>query len=451
MSDNNQSVNIKEREQTKIGFISLLGIGIGTTIGAGVVTVTGQAIGVTGRSAWLAYLVAIVWGAITVLPYVFLSSTFIIKGGTYTCVAGNLGPRIGGIYSCMYIPMALNFATFCVGFAQYVRSIFPGANAKVTAVVILLLFYLLNLMGIDIFVKIQNILTASLITMLLIFGFYGITRITPEVFNFSSPEFAINGFSGFIQAVTMFIFSTVAYQILLNFSAEAEDPKKNIPKAQLGTLLVICIVYPLVAIVAGGVLPLEEAANQPLTVIASHMWPTPMVIAFIIFGPLAALVTTLNGNYAGYGRPLLGAAKDGWFPPVMARQNKAGAPYMFLTLGTIIALVPILVGYDISSIIRNMVILFNVNTLFIFLSALAMPKKYPEKWKASKLHLPDGLYYVIMSISGILILASIYLQLRNLNLFVILFTVVLYAIVIIYGNYRYKKGYVKFERDFSLK
>jgi len=350
----------------------------------------------------------------------------------------------------MYVPMALNFATFCVGFAQYVRSIFPGINAKAAAVVVLIIFYLLNLKGIDLFVKVQNILTAALIIMLLIFGLYGLPKVSPEVFSFSSPEFAINGFDGFIQAVTMFIFSTVAYQILLNFSAEAKDPKNNIPKAQLGTLIAICIIYPLVAIVAGGILPLEEAANQPLTVIARHMWPTPVVIAFIIFGPLAALVTTLNGNFAGYGRPLLGAAKDGWFPSVMARQNKAGAPYVFLTLGALIALVPILAGFDISSIIRNMVIIFNVNTFFIFLSAFAMPKKYPEKWQASKLHLPDGLYYVVMTFSGILILASIYLQLRNLNLFIILFTVALYGIVIVYGNYRYKKGYVKFERDFSM-
>lgn len=47
-----------QKKSTKLSLFSLAGIGIGTTIGAGVVTVTGQAVGVTGRSAWVAYLIA---------------------------------------------------------------------------------------------------------------------------------------------------------------------------------------------------------------------------------------------------------------------------------------------------------------------------------------------------------------------------------------------------------
>ena len=216
------------------------------------------------------------------------------------------------------------------------------------------------------------------------------------------------------------------------------------------TLIAITIVYPLIAIVAGGLLPVEEAANQPLTVIASAMWSRPLVILFVIAGPLAALVTTLNGNFAGYGVPLIGAAEDGWFPKFMAKKNKYGAPYVFLTLGCVIALVPILVGYDISSIIRNMVIIFNVNTFFIFLAVFNMPRKFPEQWKNSKLHLPSLVYYTLMTIAGILTLASIFLQLANLNLFVVLFTAALYVVIMLYALYRYKKGYVKVKREASL-
>lgn len=209
---------------------SLAGIGIGTTIGAGVVTVTGQAVGVTGRSAWVAYLIAILWGAFTCLPAFFASATFKIKGGNYSIVAGMLGSKVGAIYSCVYIAMALNFATFCVGCAGYVQSLVPSANPTIVALVVLLVFYVLNLLGLNIFAKVQNVLMVLLLMALLFFGFYGLPKVSPETFAFSQEGFLMNGFSGLIQAVSMFVFSTIAYSSLVNFSANAQEPKKMFQK-----------------------------------------------------------------------------------------------------------------------------------------------------------------------------------------------------------------------------
>lgn len=449
MTEKKGNVNSK-RQDGQLGLASLLAIGIGTTIGAGVVTVTGQAVGVTGRSAWLAYLIAIIWGAFNCLPAFFMASAIKVRGGGYSVVAGMMGPRIGGIYSCVSIAMALNFATFCVGFAQYIKSLYPGANSKAVALLILLVFYLLNLTGLDLFARVQSILTVFLLLALVAFGISGLPKVSPEVFAVSDTGFLMNGFDGLIQAVTMFVFSTIAYGILINFSGNTRDSKKNVPKAMALTVLVLCLVYPLVAVVAGGVLPVSEAANQPLTVVAAAIWPKPLVVLFVIAGPLAALVTTLNGNFANYGINLIGAAKDGWFPDFMAKTNRFGAPYAFLTLGCIIALVPILLDYNISAIIRNMVIVFNVNSFFNFLSAVNMPRKYPEKWEGSSLHIPNSIFYVLMVFSGICVLASTYLQIRNLEPFVILFTFGLYAAIIIYGTIRYKKGYVHFNREINI-
>lgn len=449
MSEKNEKASLKQQDG-QLGLASLLAIGIGTTIGAGVVTVTGQAVGVTGRSAWLAYLIAIIWGAFNCLPAFFMSSAVRVRGGRYSVVAGMMGPRIGGIYSCVSIAMALNFATFCVGFAQYINSLYPAANRKVVALLILIVFYFLNLMGMNLFAKVQNVLTVFLLLALGCFIVSGLPRVSPEVFAVSDTGFMMNGFDGLIQAVTMFVFSTIAYGILISFSGTTRDSKKNVPKAMALTVLVLCIVYPLVAVVAGGVLPVEEAANQPLTVVAAAMWSKPMVVLFVIAGPLAALVTTLNGNFANYGINLLGAAKDGWFPEFMSKTNRYGAPYPFLTLGCLIALVPILMDYNISAIIRNMVIVFNVNSFFDFLSAVNMPRKYPEKWEGSSLHIPNGVFYTLMVFSGICVLSSTYLQIRNLEPFVVLFTVGLYAVIIIYGTIRYKKGYVHFNRQINI-
>lgn len=298
----------------RMSFKDLLLTGIGLTIGAGVVSTVGPAIGVTGRSAWLAYMAAIVAGMLTVIPFAFFASTFRVKGGNYTCIRNCLGENIGGIYACSSILMGLNFATFAIACGQYINGIVPAVNAKLVAAVVLIVFWLLNMLGLNVFVKVQSVMSYVLLAALLAFGVYGLFRLDGAVFDFTSPEFLTGGGKGFVQAATMFMFSTVAYQCLLNFSGNAQNPKRDIPRAMVGTVIAIGIVYALVSITACGVLPVEEVAGKTLTVVAEKMWGRPLAVVFVLAGPLMALFTTLNGNFANMAAPQLAAARDGWWP-----------------------------------------------------------------------------------------------------------------------------------------
>ncbi len=389
-----QSKNEAGSVTKQLTFKDLLFTGIGATIGAGVVSTVGPAIGATGRSAWLAYMAAILVGALTVIPFAFFSATFRVRGGVYTCLRNTLGDNVAGIYVCTNILMGLNFATFSIASGVYVQTLLPQVSAKTVSIFVLVAFYLLNLRGLNVFVKVQTYMSYLLLFALMAFGIYGLFHLQPEVFQFSNPEFFMNGGSGFIQAVTMFMFSTVAYQILLNFSGNSENPKRDIPRAMLGTIAVITVVYALVSITASGVLPVEEVAGQTLTVVAARLWPAPVVALFVIFGPLMALFTTLNANFANMAAPHLSAARDGWWPKGMAKTNRWGSPYVVYTICFLIAFIPILLDYSVSEIVGNMVILFQVNALFLSIAGFMIPSKYPEAWKKSSLHIPNGVFYV---------------------------------------------------------
>lgn len=423
-------------------FKDLLFTGIGLTIGAGVVSTVGPAIGATGRSAWLAYMVAIVVGAFTVFPMLMFASTFRVKGGVYTCLRNTLGDNVAGIYICMNILMGLNFATFSIASGAYIQSLIPGANPQVVAVIVLVAFYLLNIRGLDVFVKTQTYMSYLLLTALVIFGICGMVQLDPAVFQFTSPEFMPNGGAGFIQAVTMFMFSTIAYSVLLNFSGNSKNPKRDIPRAMFGTIIVIAIVYFLVSVAACGVLPPEEMAGQMLTVAAQKMWPGIGVTLFVVAGPLMALFTTLNGNFANMAAPHLSAAQDGWWPKAMAKTNRWGSPYVVYTVCFLIALFPIVLNYSVSEIVGNMVIIFQVNTLFASIACYVIPTKYPEAWAKSSLHMPKPVFYVLNVISTIAVLYAAYVQIGTLRPVVLLVTFVGYAIVIGFTQYRRKKGYV---------
>lgn len=440
----------KENVVKQMTFKDLLFTGIGLTIGAGVVATVGPAIGVTGRSAWLAYMVAILVGMLTCIPFAFFAATFRVRGGVYTCLRNMLGDNIAGIYVCTNIMMALNFATFCIASGTYIKGMIPQVNSKVIAIVVLIAFYLLNIRGLNVFVKIQSYMSYILLIALLAFGIYGCTHLNNPVFDIGAPDFMMNGKSGFITVVTMFMFSTVTYQCLLNFSGNAENPKRDIPRAMLGTIVAITIVYALVSIAACGVLPAEEVAGQTLAVVAEKMWPKSVASIFVICGPLMALFTTLNGNFANLAAPHLAAARDGWWPRVMSKTNKWESPYVVYTVCFLIALVPILLDYNVSEIVGNMVIIFQLNAAFISVACFLIPTKFPEAWSKSSLHMPTPVFYVINVISLISVLYAAYVQIGTLRPLVLIVTVVGYVIVITFTQFRRKKGYVKIEDKIEL-
>lgn len=427
----------------QLTFKDLLFTGIGLTIGAGVVSTVGPAIGATGRSAWLAYMVSIIVGAFTTFPAAIFSSTFRVKGGVYTCLRNTLGDNVAGIYICMNILMGFNFATFAIASGAYISGLIPGVDARLVAVLVLVAFYLLNIRGLNVFVKVQTYMSYLLLAALIIFGVYGLFNLDSAVFNLSAPDFMMNGGSGFLQAVTMFMFSTVAYSVLLNFSGNAENPKRDIPRAMLGTIITIAVVYFLVSVTACGVLPVEEVAGQMLTVVAQKLWPGVGAVFFVIAGPLMALFTTLNGNFANMAAPHLSAARDGWWPKLMAKTNKWGSPYMVYTVCFVIALIPIVFNYSVSEIVGNMVIIFQVNSLFSSIACYTVPVKYPEAWAKSTLHMPKPLFYLLNIISTIAVLYAAYVQIGTLRPLVLAVTFIGYAIVIAFTQYRRKKGYVQ--------
>ena len=87
-----------EEKKNGLGLGSLVSISTGTVVGAGVVSLLGVAMLMTGASSWLAYAAAVVAGLIVISPYILLCTTMRIKGGNYSYVSAVLGDFWGGMY-----------------------------------------------------------------------------------------------------------------------------------------------------------------------------------------------------------------------------------------------------------------------------------------------------------------------------------------------------------------
>lgn len=439
----NQDFTMSEYSKGKMGKADLLSLSLGYVIGAGIITLVGQAIGVTGRSAWLAYFIAICLGFFINIPYIFLSKTARFSGGPYNLISSLASEKLGGIYVTAFIAQCIGLSLYGVSFGVYAKSLWPNVNATVVSIIFVAVIYLINLLGVGAMAKLQNIMTAILAVALLMFIIFGIPHIDPVVFDFTSPEFMTNGFDGLITAVFLLIFTATAYNMTINFGREAKDGKKDIPWVIVMTVPVIMVLYVGVAIINAGVLPVDQTANQPLTLVAQKILPAPLFYFFMIGGPLMALSTTLNSCMGGFSTPFIQAAKDGWFPKWIANTNRFGAHYVILTILFFISLIPILLGFDIKTITNNIMLVQYILAILIYYSIWQMPKKFPEQWKNSKGYVPSGVYNLFMVLAVIVQGAIIFYAIKGLTIQIVVASLSVMAICAIYAVNRYKKGYVK--------
>lgn len=379
-----------------LGKADLYALAIGQVIGAGIVSVLGSAIAATGRSAWLAYLVAIVIGFVVIVPFLLLSSVARLHGGMYSLVGGLLGEKWAGAFIMCYIPNAFSLSIYGVSLGAYANSLNPGIDPRMVAIAITVIFYITNMMSVKGIATIQKPMTWILIASLVMFILFGFAHINASPVEFSSPEYFTNGSSGFVKAVILLIYSTTSYYMCINFGGNAKNAKKDIPLVMLTVPLLLVMIYCGAGIVAGCVMPISEVAGKPLTLVAKTVLPSPLFILFIVGGVMMALCTSLNSQFGAFGRIYAQGAKDQWFPSFLNKVNKNDQASVILTVAFIITLIPIVTGLKIDEITNNIVLLTYISGLIPMFAVLKVPKLYPEAWKKSHLHMPDGVFYTII-------------------------------------------------------
>lgn len=81
MSENTQEL------KRVLKFWDLMASAVGQIIGAGIMSLTGAAIALTGKSTPIAFILSTVFVVCSALPYIFINSTIRTNGGMYTIVS----------------------------------------------------------------------------------------------------------------------------------------------------------------------------------------------------------------------------------------------------------------------------------------------------------------------------------------------------------------------------
>ena len=424
-----------------LGFWDLMAQAIGQIIGAGIMSLTGAAIALTGKSVPLAFILSTLFVMGQMLPYIFIGSTVKISGGPYGIIQVLLSPKLGGFYAIVYTMSQISIASYGLSASEYILGLF-GAGLElrvVVALVFLTLFYILNLMGVDAFALVQKFVVGALIIALIIFTVFGLPKV--DWANLTAEgQWMTAGFNGLISAAALLRFATGGAQVVVSMADEAKNPTTDIPIVIVTSTLGVAVLYALMSIVAAGVLPLEMTAGQSLVNTARTILPYPLFVAFIILGAEGALLSTLNSQLAAATKPILQATWDGWFPAAWGKLNKKKVPFIYLTVLFIIGAATAVTGMDIATITTLVQIIGSVNNVLLVYAMMNLEKVFPEAWAASKFHVSRGLMIAMFIYGEAAVLYALWVQLQGKAAWVYIGNVVMVVVALGYSILRYNKG-----------
>ena len=399
-------------------------IAIGQIIGAGIVALTGIAIGMTGPSVIFAYLLAAILVLVVTLLILIAGTTLPVTGAYYAWTSRLGNGWLGSIVLSLILLASISFSLYGGAFGLYLNPLFPVLSVNGWGVVVIVLLFGANLLGLQIASKVQIILVLLLVSAFAIYAGFAMPKIKTELLTPMFPK----GITGFITAVFLLKFATSGADLIVGLSGEMHNPKRTIPIVMIGATLLVAVVYGFVALASVGVVPWTQMIDQPLTVAGKQFLPGWAMTYFLVAGAGLAICTTLNSQYIQLPRTFIVASWDNLIPIWVGKLNRFGAPYFVLSIMMLIGIVPLIAGLEIGEIARAAVISATFPAFIVYWVITRIPKRYPVEYKQSVFSPSQFWIWVLFAVSEIASLVGVYFLSKDLSSTVIT-TLVAWVIV----------------------
>jgi APA family basic amino acid/polyamine antiporter len=341
---------VTDRLQRILGLGFGLAVIVGSTLGIGILRTPGLVaaqLGTTGAIviAW------IVGGLYTLLGSVCLTELGTMlpqAGGYYVYARRAFGDRVG------FAVGWTDWLTYCavlgyisIGLAEFVGVLVPRAAAHVTpvAIVSLLAFVALQWCGVRVGSRFQEVATAIKCAAFLALVIACFVLSDRGASGLQASSVSSMTFAGAIVALQSVVVTYGGWQSALYFTEEDRDPVRNLPRAMIGGVAAVIVIYLLVNLALLRALPIPTLARATLPaadaaqVIAGDRGRQIITVLSVI-----SLPPLLNAIMMIGTRILFAMGRDGFLPRQAARVNAGGTPTTAMVVTTAIALVLIATG-----------------------------------------------------------------------------------------------------------
>ena len=419
----NSLINEAEQEgqdtlKRSLGATSLVMLGIGAIIGAGLFSLTGIAAAEhAGPAVTLSFVLAAVACAFAGLCYAEFASMIPVAGSAYTYSYATMGEFMAWIIGWdLVLEYALGAATVGVSWSRYFLellnkfdihlphslicspwetlklgdgTIIEGGMINLPAIFIVSLLTLLLIRGTKESASMNNILVVVKVLVVLLFIALGWNYIDSANYTPYIPENTgvkgQFGWSGIVAGAATVFFAFIGFDAVSTAAQEAKNPQKGMPIGILGSLVICTILYVLFAHVMTGLVNYKDFANDA----------KPAATAFaktgygflqngLIIAILAGYTSVILVMLMGQSRVFFSMSKDGLLPKLFSDIHpKLRTPWK--TNLFFMVFVSLFAGFVPVSDLGHMV---SIGTLLAFslvcLGVLIMRYKMPEAKRTFK-------------------------------------------------------------------
>ena len=386
-------------------------IAIGQIIGAGVVALTGIAIGMTGPSVILAYFFAALLVLVVTLLIMMAGTTLPATGAYYVWAARLGGGWLGSLILSLILLASISLSLYGSSFGLYLNPLFPALSVNAWGILVIALLCAANLLGLRLASKVQVLLVLLLLSALGLYAGFAMPHVNRELLTPMFPK----GIVGFVTAVFLLKFATGGAYMIVGLSGEMHNPRRTIPLVMVGATVFVALIYGFVALASVGVIPWEEMVNQPLTVAGEQFLPGWAMTYFLVAGAGLAICTTLNSQFIQTPRTFIVASWDKLIPEWIGRLNRFGAPHFILLGMFVIGIVPLVAGLDIGDIARAATISATLPAFIVYWVVTRIPKAYPERYKESMFGMSSFWLWTLFAISELSSAVGVYFLAQDLS------------------------------------
>lgn len=404
-----EGVGEKTTLNRTLSAVNLVALGIGAIIGAGIFTLTGHAAAdYAGPAIVISFLVSAFGCALAGFCYSEFATMIPIAGSAYTYAYATMGELLAWIIGWdLVLEYALGAATVAIGWSGTLVSLLHslGINLppaliaspmhpvtlptgetvygiiNLPAVFIVVAISLLLMVGIEESAKVNAIVVALKVAVVVVFIAVGYGYINPANHVPFIPENTGGdkyGWPGIFRGASAIFFAYIGFDAVSTAAQEAKNPKRDMPIGIIGSLAICTLLFVGFAWVLTGVVNYKELNVASPVALAVDRMQIGWLGLLMKIAVLAGLTSVMLVMLLGQSRVFFSMSRDGLLMPVFSRLHpRFRTPYLsnvmlMIFVGIFAAFFPI-------SVVGEMT---NIGTLFAFvlvsIGIIIMRKTQPD-------------------------------------------------------------------------
>ncbi|QRE77071.1 amino acid permease [Methylobacterium aquaticum] len=334
-----------------LGPWSLVGLGIGAIIGAGLFSLTGIAAAENaGPAVVISFAIAAIGCALAGMCYSELASMIPVSGSAYTYAYATMGEFVAWIIGWdLVLEYAVGAATVSVSWSKYVATLLQdwgitlpprllhspfetvqladGSTVhglvNLPAVLILCLISLLLMRGVRESTRVNSVIVVVKVAVVLAVVGVGLFYVKAQNYVPFIPDntgtFGEYGWSGIMRAAGVVFFAYIGFDAVSTAAQEVKNPQRTMMIGILGSLAICTVLYIAFAAVLTGLVPYASMKGDAAPVAtAIKQTPFPWLQTLVTLGVIAGFTTVMLVLLYGQSRVFFSMANDGLLPKFFA-------------------------------------------------------------------------------------------------------------------------------------